>query len=91
MTKNEIKVYERSAQSLETRLIEKKDRIKIKLTSYVTGETKTSFLDDCLRHGICEAELLRRIIRMYYRVISKYPELKGRDFKEIEEFIINKK
>jgi hypothetical protein len=91
MTQKEIIAYERSAQSLETRLIEKKKRMKIKITSYVTGETKISFLEDCLKYGICEAELLRRIIRMYYRVISKYPELKGKDFKEIEEFILNKK
>lgn len=90
MAKNEITVYERSVESLEIRLQEKRNRAKVKMTTYCVGETKNLYIDDCLRMGIVEAEVLRRIIKVYYRIIAAYPDLKNKDLNEREKWIQNK-
>lgn len=54
------------------------------------SKTKNDFIDDCLLRGVTESDVLRNIIKLHYDIITAYPQLKGKDFKDIKMFILTK-
>jgi hypothetical protein len=56
-------------------------------TSLMNG-TKNNFIDDCILRGVTESEVLRSIIKLHYEIVTAYPNLKGKDFKDIKLFLL---
>lgn len=60
-------------------------RIKTSLKSI----TKNDFIDDCLQRGQTESDVLRNVVKVYYETINSLPHLRGKEFKEIKDFLCN--
>lgn len=60
-------------------------RIKTSLKS----NTKNDFIDDCLQRGQTESDVLRNVVKLHYEIINSFPELKGKEFKDIKAFLID--
>jgi hypothetical protein len=86
----EFTQYTRSSESLSVRQIQKKECIQIRMTSYSRGPTKNSFIDDCQKRVLTEAEVLRQIVKLHYDLIRNFPHLEGKEFKEIYAFLTQK-
>lgn len=85
----EITPYQRSSESLSVRQVVKKTLVKIKMTSYTVGETKNIFIDECQRRGLTEAEVLRQNVKVYHALLKRFPDLAGKEYKDICTFIAN--
>ena len=60
---------------------------KIKATTYLNGQTKNSFMLDCLKRGNNECENLRQIVTLHYNIMNDNPNLKDKKFNEIKDYI----
>lgn len=85
----EITQYQRSSETLVIRQAAKVNRVKIKMTSYAVGETKKVFIGECQQRGLAEAEVIRQNIKVYHTLLKKFPQLVGKEYKEINAFIMN--
>ena len=81
-----VSPYSRSDEKSYDRLEDKKDEYCIKVTSYIKGAIKNSFIEECQRRGERESEVARQIIVMHFALLKRHPELKGKEFSEIQEF-----
>jgi hypothetical protein len=66
---------------------EKAKQYKIKVTSYIQGEVKTKFMNDCIRRGVTECTLIKEIIVLHYAMTSKYM-LEGKEFNDIKRQLL---
>jgi len=69
---------------------EKKEQYKIRVTTFIQGELKNTFLNDCIKRGITEADLARDIFDAYYTIVKEKPSLKEKEIKEIKTYVIGK-
>lgn len=67
--------------------ITKKDQFKIRVTTFIHGDLKNSFMCDCIKRGITEADMARDIIETYYTVIKLQPFLAEKEIPEIKNWI----
>jgi hypothetical protein len=70
---------------------EKQKSYKIKTVTYLSGTTKTKFLNDCLLREETECNVLRNIVDIHYSIINLHPELKDKEFKEIKTALTKNK
>ena len=70
--------------------VSKKERFRIRASTYIQGDLKNYFMDDCIKRGITEADLLRDIMEIYYSTIKIKPHLIEKEMMEVKQFIINK-
>lgn len=70
--------------------LKKKDNFKIRVTTQIQGDLKNSFMCDCIRRGITEADLARDIIDVYYMTLRNAPYMTEKEIPEIKNWIINK-
>lgn len=68
--------------------LNKKEKFKIRITTFIQGELKNTFMSDCIKRGITEADLARDIIDAYYSIVKKQPYLIEKELPEIKNFII---
>ena len=70
--------------------LKKKDHFKIRVTTFIQGDLKNSFMCDCIKRGITEADLARDIIDIYYMTLRNQPMLAEKEIPEIKNWIIDK-
>jgi len=68
----------------------KKEKFKIRVTTFIQGELKNNFMKDCIKRGITEADMARDIIATYYLVVNQKPDLIEKETSEIKKYIIGK-
>lgn len=68
----------------------KRDKFKIRVTTFITGELKNNFMNDCIKRGITEADMARDIIETYYSVMSLNKFLCEKEIPEIKNWITNR-
>ena len=68
----------------------KKTKFRIRVSTYVQGDLKNYFMDDCIKRGITEADLLRDILEIYYSSIKLKPYLVEKEMTEVKQFIIDR-
>lgn len=66
----------------------KKNQFKIRVTTFIQGDLKNNFMDDCIKRGITEADMARDIIDTYYCVMKQQPFLVEKEIPEIKNWII---
>jgi len=66
----------------------KKNQFKIRITTFVQGDLKNSFMNDCIKRGITEADMARDIIQTYYDVIRLQGFLAEKEIPEIKNWIV---
>jgi hypothetical protein len=47
--------------------IDKKNKFKIRVSTYIQGELKNKFMQSCINKKICEADFLREIISTHFK------------------------
>jgi hypothetical protein len=62
------------------------DDEQIKTT--LMSKTKNDFIDDCIQRGTTESDVLRNIIKLHYEIVEAFPNLKGKEFKDIKLFML---
>lgn len=93
------KAYSRYNERIITKLTLKKLSYQIivddngegntRLKTSLMGTIKNDFIDDCLLRAQTESEVLRSIIKVYYEIINSHPQLRGKEFKEIANYLCN--
>ena len=68
--------------------IKKREEFKIRVTTFIQGDLKNQFMDDAIKRGICEADLARDIIDVYYSTIKQSKSLNGKEIPEIKKYLI---
>lgn len=63
---------------------------RVRVTTYIKGSVKNSFIDDCLRKRQLEVVVARNILDIHYCIIEKFPELKDMEFSAMKKYIIDK-
>ena len=71
-------------------LLQKKQKFKIRVTTFLQGELKNKFMDDCIKRDVQESELAGEIIKAYYSMLSEMPSMQQKEIPEIKNYIINK-
>lgn len=66
---------------------EKSKQFKIKVTSYIQGEVKNKFMNDCIKRGVTECALVKEIIILHYAMTSKYM-VEGKEFNDIKRHLL---
>lgn len=69
--------------------LKKKDNFRIRVTTHIQGDLKNSFMCDCIRRGITEADLARDIFDVYYMTLRNAPHIANREIPEIKNWIID--
>jgi len=67
--------------------VSKKEKFRIRASTYIQGDLKNYFMDDCIKRGITEADLLRDILEIYYSTIRMKPYLFEKEMTEVKKFI----
>jgi len=67
----------------------KKENFRIKVTTYIQGDLKNKFTNDCIYRGVTEADMARDIFDVFYSTIKCNPCLLGKSMFEIKEYIKN--
>lgn len=68
--------------------IQKKTLFKIRVSTYIQGNLKTQFMNDLIKRGISEADLVRDIIDVYYSTISIPKNLCEKEIPEIKKYLV---
>ena len=68
-------------------LIKKKELFRVKATTYITGGVKNSFINDLLKRGDMEAQLLKKIIALHYKICKANNITSNHDFDAIEAML----
>lgn len=74
----------------EDKIREKMVAFQIKATTYLNGAKKNAFMLDCIKRGTYECALLREIVSLHYSIMEAKPELKGKEFDDIKDFILDR-
>lgn len=86
---SEIKPYSRYSERVMDLQQKKRLKINLRLTTRIKGVDKNNFIDDCMLRGQVEAELFRSIVKLHYDLLKAFPQLKGREFRDIRDFLID--
>ena len=78
------------AENLCDVLKAKKVDYNIRVTTFIKGSVKNSFLDDCIKRDFNESKTAALVFETYYSIISLYPELKEKEPNAIKQFIIDR-
>lgn len=76
-------------KNLDHQLV-KRDQFKIRVTTFIQGDLKNHFINDCIKRGITEADLARDIIEIYYATIKMQPYLGEKEMTEVKKFITDR-
>lgn len=74
-------------EKLEERHKEKIKMYTVKVTSYISGNTKNRFLNDCIIRGVTESDLTKEIIKLHYAVLDSHNIVEAKEFCELLKII----
>jgi hypothetical protein len=76
-------------KNLDHQLV-KKEKFQIRVTTFLRGDLKNSFLNDCIKRGITEADLARDIMEIYYATMKLHPYMLEKEIPAIKNFITDR-
>ena len=77
-------------EELQEFLEKKRECFSIKATTYLHGEVKNNFLNDCIKREFNESKMAAHVIDAYYRIIKEVPYLAEKEMPEIKNILISK-
>lgn len=74
-------------EKLEAKHREKIKMYTVKVTSYISGNTKNRFLNDCIIRGVTESDLTKEILKLHYAVLDKHNIVEAKEFCDLLKII----
>lgn len=74
-------------EKLESKHKEKIKSYTVKVTSYISGNAKNRFLNDCIVRGVTESDLTKEIIKLHYALIDSHNIVEAKEFCELLKII----
>lgn len=71
-------------------LIDKREQVKIRVTTYLSGTLKLAFTEDCLKRSRLESQVAKKIIETHYEIINSIPNGSRMEFIELKKYILDK-
>ena len=75
------------SEKTELKLALKKASYMIRVTTFIKGNTKDEFINDCILRDLGEAQNAKEIIKFHFALLNKMPQLRGKEFKDMLSLI----
>lgn len=75
---------------LHDKLTKKKECFAVRTTTFIKGNVKNQFLNDCIKRECNESKMAAIIIDTYYTVVNSCDDLSGKETNAIKQYIIDK-
>lgn len=71
----------------DSKLELKKLSYLVRVTTFIKGNTKNDFINDCVMRSVGESQNAKQIIKLHYDLLNTIPELKGKEFCDMIKII----
>lgn len=68
-------------------LLVKKNCYMTRISGYVKGSNKNFFIDDTIKRGVTESQMVQHIVDVYYSIVTNIPDVKGKEMDELKKII----
>lgn len=75
------------SEKYEAIINKKKESHKVRLTTHVQGTLKTNVLNDCIKKGMIECEIVKAILDLHYQLMQKH-NCQELDFEQIKKKLL---